>query len=336
MTTDFADLEPPDVREIEVNRVTLAYRSPMVTAHGTISQRDVILLVLLDADGRSGRGEAAPLTAFTPEMIDEAERALRRWADDGTEPTGSPTARAAIDGALLDLAAQTAERPLHDLLAPGSPGVVPVSALVVGATPGEAAAAAASAVALGHQTVKVKVAAGPFEADLARLNAVRDAIGDARLRIDANGGWTVDEAPRHLIRLADLEIEFAEEPVSGLDALAAVRATSPIPVAVDESVATQEDLERAIGLASADVVVLKPSALGGPLVTAAAARTAAEAGLTVVLTSLLEGSVGIGAAAHLASALGALDPAPGLATASLLRSDSGPALLPRYGALHLD
>ncbi|HJM73881.1 MAG TPA: o-succinylbenzoate synthase [Acidimicrobiales bacterium] len=336
MITDFTGLEPPDVREIGVDRVALAYRSPMVTAHGTISQRNVVVLTLVDAEGRTGRGEAAPLTAFTPETVDGAERALRRWADDGAEPTGSPTARAAIDGALLDLAAKAAERPLHDLLAPGSPGVVPVSKLVVGATPDEAAAAAASAVALGHRTVKVKVAAGLFEADLARLKAVRDAIGDARLRIDANGGWTIDEAPRHLERLADLEIEFVEEPVSGLDALAAVRATSPIPLAVDESITTQEDLDRAISLVSADVVVLKPSAMGGPLVTAAAARTASEAGLTVVVTSLLEGSVGIGAAAHLASALGALDPAPGLATASLLHTDNSQSLLPRRGALHLD
>ena len=108
MITDFVDLEPPDVREIRVDRVTLAYRSPMATAHGTISQRDVVVLTLVDGEGRFGRGEAAPMTAFTPETADGAERALRRWADDGAEPTGSPTARAAIDGALLDLAAQAA------------------------------------------------------------------------------------------------------------------------------------------------------------------------------------------------------------------------------------
>jgi o-succinylbenzoate synthase len=333
------NLELPDVREIWISRSTLTYRAPIVTAHGAIGERDVVVLTVADADGRTGHGEAAPLAGFTPETIDEAERALRRWADGDTDPDHSPnrypTVRAAIDGALLDLAARFVDRPLHDLLTPASPSTVPVSALVGGATPDEAASAAAAAVTAGHRTVKVKVAAGPFEADLIRVGAVRAAIGDARLRVDANGGWTLDEAPRHLARLAELDVEFVEEPVAGLEALAVVRASSPVPVAVDESIRTSGDLDRAITLGSADVVVCKPSAIGGPLAAAAAARMATDAGLTVVVTSLLEGSVGIRAAAHLASAIGALDPAPGLATAGLLANDSGPPLLPEGGSLHL-
>ncbi len=334
MNPGIEEISLPDVASIQIRRMSLPLRSPMVTAHGAIAARDVVVLRLVDAEANVGHGEAAPLAGFTSETVDEAEQALHHWADDPENPL-PPTARAAVDGALLDLAAQAAGRPLHDLLAPGSPGVVPVSALVGGITPAEAAGAARAAIDSGHRTVKVKVAAGPFEADLARLIAVREVIGDARLRIDANGGWTADEAPGHLARLADLDIEFVEEPVAGLDALAGVRATSPVPVAVDESISTPVDLDRAIATGSADVVILKPSALGGPLITAAAAGTATDAGLTVVVTSLLEGSVGIRAAAHLASAIRALDPAPGLATASLLVGDSGPPLLAVDGALHL-
>ena len=144
------------------------------------------------------------------------------------------------------------------------------------------------------------------------------------------------EASEHLTRLADLDLELVEEPVAGLEALAAVRTTSPVPIAVDESARTIEDVRRTIALGSADLVVLKPSALGGPLITAEVARVVTEAGLGLVVTSLLDGSVGIRAAAHLAAALGALDPAPGLATAALLAADSGPSLLPTEGALILD
>jgi len=338
----------PDVREVRIDRTTLTFRVPVATAHGPITSREVVILTLTDDEGRTGYGEAAPLAGFTPDTLDDAERALHGWTADGTpvrEPAagptgGSPTARAAIDGALLDLAARTAGRPVHDLLAPGSPGVVPVSALVGGDTPGGIATAAATAVAAGHRTVKVKVAGRPFDHDVARLVAVREAIGDARLRIDANGGWTPDEAPGHLDRLADpvldLRLELVEEPVAGLEELASIRPTSPIPVAVDESARTIDDLRRAVALGSADVVVLKPSALGGPLATAEAAGLARDAGLGVVITSLLDGSVGIRAAAHLASAIDALEPAPGLATATLLGNDHSPPCLPVDGALHLD
>ena len=72
------------------------------------------------------------------------------------------------------------------------------------------------------------------------------------------------------------------------------------------------------------------------VVAAALAALARDAGLGVVVTSLLESSVGIRAAAHLASAIGALDPAPGLATAGLLADDVGPSLLPVDGSLFLD
>ena len=333
---ELGDLDPPDVRRIKIERTELTYQSPISTAHGPIDHREVVVLTLTDGEGRIGLGEAAPLANFTPELVNEAELAIHRWADDGTLPVGSPTARAAIDGALLDLTARAAGRPVHDLLAPDSSGIVPVSAFVSGDTPDDLASAAAEAVAGGHGTVKVKVAASPFPTDLARLTAVREAIGDKRLRIDANGGWAPGEASEHLARLAALDLELVEEPAAGLEALATVRATSPVPVAIDESARTIDDVRRAIALGSADLVVLKPSALGGPLVTAEVARVVTEAGLGLVVTSLLEGSVGIRSAAHLAAALGALDPAPGLAPATLLTADSGPPLLPTKGALVLD
>ena len=334
--TELGDIDPPDIHEIKIERTKLAYRSPISTAHGPIDRREVVVLTLTDTSGHVGLGEAAPLANFTPETIDEAELAIHRWANEGALPAGSPTARAAIDGALLDLAARAASRPVHDLLAPGSSRIVPVSALVGGDTPDDLAAAAAEAVAGGHQTIKVKVAVGPFSADLARLTAVREAIGDTRLRIDANGGWVPSEASEHLARLADLDLELVEEPVTGIEALAEVRAASPVPVAIDESARNINDIRRTIALGSADLVILKPSALGGPLVAAETARVVTEAGLGVVVTSLLDGSVGIRAAAHLTAALGALDPAPGLATATLLTADSGPPLLPIEGALVLD
>jgi len=328
------------IAEAGVERRLLRYHSPIVTAHGTVEDRWTVLLTLVDEDGNIGMGEAAPLAGFTSDTVEAAESALRGWAADETgdgNPPASVTARAAIDSALLDLGARIAGTTVHRLLAPESPDRLAVSALATGGSPAAIATSAAAAVAAGHATVKVKVGTHGIHGDVDRVSAVRSRIGpDVRLRLDANGAWGVGEALRHLDRLAAFDIEFVEEPVAGLDDLAEVRLSSPIPTAVDESARTVDDVSRAVEMGAADLVVLKPSAIGGPLEAARAAAIVRSAGLDVVVTSLMEGSVGIRAAAHLASAIGALNPAPGLATASLLAVDVDTPCLPVHGELLLD
>ena len=328
------------IAEAGVERRLLRYHSPIVTAHGTVEDRWTVLLTLVDEDGNIGMGEAAPLAGFTSDTVEAAESALRGWAADETDdgnPPASVTARAAIDSALLDLGARIAGTTVHRLLAPESPDRLAVSALATGGSPAAIATSAAAAVEAGHATVKVKVGTHGIHGDVDRVSAVRSRIGpDVRLRLDANGAWGVGEALRHLDRLAAFDIEFVEEPVAGLDDLAEVRLSSPIPTAVDESARTVDDVSRAVEMGAADLVVLKPSAIGGPLEAARAAAIVRSAGLDVVVTSLMEGSVGIRAAAHLASAIGALDPAPGLATASLLAVDVDTPCLPVHGELLLD
>tara|TARA_B100000745_G_scaffold39168_3_gene23982 strand:+ start:2805 stop:3797 length:993 start_codon:yes stop_codon:yes gene_type:complete len=328
------------IAEAGVERRLLRYHSPIVTAHGTVEDRWTVLLTLVDEDGNIGMGEAAPLAGFTSDTVEAAESALRGWAADETDdgnPPASVTARAAIDSALLDLGARIAGTTVHRLLAPESPDRLAVSALATGGSPAAIATSAAAAVAAGHATVKVKVGTHGIHGDVDRVSAVRSRIGpDVRLRLDANGAWGVGEALRHLDRLAAFDIEFVEEPVAGLDDLAEVRLSSPIPTAVDESARTVDDVSRAVEMGAADLVVLKPSAIGGPLEAARAAAIVRSAGLDVVVTSLMEGSVGIRAAAHLASAIGALNPAPGLATASLLAVDVDTPCLPVHGELLLD
>ena len=324
---------------VRIERRLLRYRSPISTAHGPVNDRWTVLLSLEDEDGHTGLGEAAPLAGFTSDTVDDAEAALHRWASDdsnGSLPAGSPTARAAVDSALLDLAAQVAGTSVHRLLAPDSPDRVAVAALVTGTTPDDVAASAAEAAASGHTTVKVKVGVGGIDADLDRVAAVRERVGTSvRIRLDANGAWSASEALRGLERLSIYSPEFVEEPVAGLEALAVLRSASPVPIAVDESASSPEKVARAVSLGAADLVVLKPSALGGPSASAEAAARARNAGVDVVVTSLLEGSVGIRAAAHLASAIGALDPLPGLATADLLADDISTPCRPVGGTLYL-
>ncbi|PRX98778.1 o-succinylbenzoate synthase [Allonocardiopsis opalescens] len=209
---------------------------------------------------------------------------------------------------------------------------VPVNATVAAVGPEAAAGLAKRAAASGCLVVKVKVAEpGQGEADdLARLEAVRDALGPAgRVRVDANGGWGVERAVR-MIRLLDrFGLEYVEQPCATARELAAVRRAVDVPVAADESVRTAADAARVAALAAADVVVLKTAPLGG---VRAGLRAAEACGLPVVVSSCVETSVGLAAGVALAAALPELPYACGLGTASLLAEDVAvPPLAPVGG-----
>ena len=328
----------PPVVSASVGRLPLRYREPIATGRGPVTDREVVVVALTDADGVVGFGEAAPLAGFTPETPAEAETAIRAWlADEDAEPPLLATARAAIEGALFDLRARQLGVPLHEHLRPGSPSSIPVSALVAGTSPRRLARQARRAVEAGHRTVKVKVGASSIDDDVARVAAVRAAIGAAAARrLDANGAWRVTEAVANIERLAVHRPEMIEEPTSGVEGLAAVRAAVGVPVAADETAFDPAAVAAIIDSGAADLVVVKPSALGGLVAAAELIATVREAGLGVVVTSLLEGAIGVRAAGHLASSLATLDPAPGLATSSLLATDI--ATPPRLadGHLHLD
>ena len=173
----------------------------------------------------------------------------------------------------------------------------------------------------GCRTAKVKVAeAGQADADdLARVEAVRDAIGPGgRVRVDANGAWDVGHAARMLRALDRFGLEYAEQPCASLAELAELRRLVDVPLAADESIRRAEDPLAVRAAGAADIVVLKVQPLGG---VRAALRIGAECGLPVVVSSAVESSVGLAAGVALAAALPELPYDCGLATMSLLTGD---------------
>jgi o-succinylbenzoate synthase len=175
----------------------------------------------------------------------------------------------------------------------------------------------------GCRTAKVKVAepGQTLAEDQARLEAVRNALGaDGRIRVDANGLWTVDDAIRAIAVLATAAggLEYVEQPCATVEELAAVRRKVDVPIAADESIRRAEDPYRVRDLEAADIAVLKVQPLGG---VRACLRIAEDIGLPVVVSSALETSVGIAAGVALAAALPELPYACGLATVQLLTDD---------------
>ncbi len=231
----------------------------------------------------------------------------------------------------------------HEIATRGLPApvrdAVPVNAIIPALPP---EAAARRAVESGCTTAKVKVAqAGETVAeDVARVAAVREALGpDARIRVDANGAWGVDEALAAIEALAPYTLEYVEQPCATVPELAAVRREIrrrglEVLVAADESIRRVDDPLRVVAAEAADLAVIKVQPLGGPSRALALAR---QLGLPVVVSSAVETSVGLAAGVALAAALPELPHACGLETASLLADDvvTRP-LVPRAGVLGVD
>jgi len=330
---------------LEVVPVRLRLRAPLRTAWGTLTERELLRVRLVWGDGDEGLGEAAPLEPYDGVPLAavaaalDAYAAVLRDAPDDAEPGDLlaacaaerplPQALAAVDLALWDRAGRRTGRPVAHLLAAGAATSVPVNATIGAEDRAGAARAARAAADAGFGCVKVKVGVGD---DAGRVAAVRAAVGPGvAIRVDANGAWSsAPEAVANLRALAPALLEYAEEPVHGVAALAEVRADSPVRVAMDETAAEPG----AAGSGAADAVCLKIARCGGIsglLRDAAAARTA---GSDVYVASSFDGPLGIAAGVHAAAALAATRAVPpcGLATLAMFEG-TGDALAPRDGAI---
>jgi len=333
------------IARARVYPIALPLRAPLATAHETIEVRRGALLVLECDDGRVGLGEATPIAGFGLESHQAARAILPALAGlalgcDPREPAAlrsraaalgafAPCARGALDSALLDLEAQAQGIPVAELLARrcgrAMRDTVSVSALLRGRTLDELVESARVARDAGFTCAKLKLGAGPFERELERVAAARESLGSGiLLRLDANGIFPdAARALEALERLAPFAIELVEQPVpaAALAALASLRDRSPIRIAADESAVDPDSLERVLRLRAADVIVLKPSALGGATDALAAAARARSAGLAAFATTLLDGAVARAAALAVAAALPEPLLACGLATGDLLARD---------------
>jgi o-succinylbenzoate synthase len=298
----------------------LPLRAPLRTGSGVLRERLGLLVCVEDPDGWRGWGEATPVPGFAEPGLVEA---------------------GAIEAARLDYRARREGPPLAQLFAArlGTRGRerVEVNALLSGDEPQELAAHALAAWKAGFRTLKVKVGAASAARDLQRVAAAREAAGpDARLRVDANGSLEESAALALARQLADLNIEYLEQPVaaSDLDALRRLRAASPVPIAADEAASTGFGARAVIERGAADVLVLKPSLLG-PGAALEIARSAHDAGLVVVVSSALDGAIGRALSLHVAAALPEPLPACGLATDEYLADDIARLSGPRAGWLAL-
>ncbi len=171
----------------------------------------------------------------------------------------------------------------------------------------------------GAHTAKVKVAelGQRLADDVDRVNAVRELI--PTVRVDANGGWSVDEAVAAAAALtADGPLEYLEQPCATVAELAELRRRIDVPIAADESIRKADDPLAVVRAHAADVAVLKVAPLGG---VSALLDIAARIDIPVVVSSALDSAVGMAAGLTAAAALPELGHACGLGTGGLFAAD---------------
>ncbi len=285
-----------------------------------------VLVRIQDDAGRTGLGEASVTAVWSGEtqaatiaLIEQCFAPLLVGADPfdlewltrrmDRSAFGNSFAKAAVEMALLDLQGQALGVPVCQLLGGKRPDATSGLRLkfVIGAeAPAVAAERAGRMVKKGWQAIKVKV--GRHEhprIDLERLQAVREAIGpNVWLSIDANGGYTIDQAVWLAKRIEKLDVALFEQPTRRGDhrAMAAVRQKVRVPIMADESVFTPLDALEVIRHEAADVLSLYPGKHGGVRATQQIAKLAEAAGIVCTIGSNLEREVATAAMAHVAIA----------------------------------
>jgi o-succinylbenzoate synthase len=309
--------------DVSAVHVRIPLRQPFVAATGTWRDHDAWLVRMRGTDGRVGIGEATLGPGSSAADLSELAARIRALvADPAAEagvvdgPVGAAVGAALLDGAWPMSSANI--DPRSSVAVNGTIAVESTDACV---------GAAREMVAAGFGTLKLKVGSeGSTDELVTRVRLIREAIGPGvALRLDANGSWAEAVARERLEALAPFDLEYVEQPIAAgpPDELARFRADVSVPIAADESVSGVHAAQALLDAGAADVLVVKPARVGAPSVCLLIAERAAAAGVGVVISTLLETGLGIGAALAIAASLpaSAREYAHGLATAGLLASD---------------
>ncbi len=312
------------IGEIRCHRLEVPLHTPFVTALRRTTTLTTTVVEVIDTDGRSGYGEAPQVWRVTGESLASTDACLGGPLADvvrGRDPddlvpllqqvqdavVGNQGAKAAMDVALHDLAARRAGLSLPRLLGTTTHRV-PTDVTVSAGEIAELGESATHRVADGFRVLKLKVGTDATT-DVERIMAVRRAVGPGvRLRVDANQGWTPKEAIRVIRMLEDAgtDLEFVEQPVAAADLAGLARVTAAVDTAVmaDESVFGVRDLSEVIGHNAADLVNVKLAKCGGLHVAQTLLALARAHGVGTIVGSMMEGPIGVGAAAALVAAHG--------------------------------
>lgn len=250
---------------IDVCRLRVPLTTPYKLAFGPVTHFDTIVVELGDRDGRAGFGEATVLTGYTEETIDDAWRVARDFSASLAEADAREADRriatlaqrhpftATAFGTALDMLRA------HPALVVREPLRVPLLGLLNAAEAGDIEAEVEALLEAGFRTLKVKVGFD-VERDSARVRTIQRAVaGRARIRLDANQGYSAGQGIAFVRALDPADIELFEQPCAAgdWDAHLAVARAAGVPMMLDESIYGIADIERAAALGAASFIKVK-------------------------------------------------------------------------------
>lgn len=331
MTPLAADLAGLTIDAVETYAVALPTIRSFGVSGGSVAVAgtpSIRVLVKVTAGGVTGWGEATPIPAWTYETAESIVTTVDRylapailgrpaWDLDGVTTAfdrainrgftiGAPLAKCAVDVALHDLLGRALGVSVGVLWGQRRRETIQLGWIVSGQTAAEVADAVAEGSGLGYEAFKVKVGLHSEAEDAAVVRAVREAAPDAALWVDANQAYTVDAALRMARRLADLDVTAFEQPLPANDVAGQrrLRETSPIPVALDESLRHPSDLATFVKLNAVDVAIAKVQRSGGLTLSRRLCGLAEDAGVRLMGSGLTDSDLGLAASLHLFAAYG--------------------------------
>jgi len=345
------------IRSFRVIPLRLPLKVPYVWSQGTEAAFEVNLIEIEAEDGTIGHGETttAPDATAQARVLEKIGRRLvgtsvfdiaSGWAEayralfltfGGNMPRYGNQLQSGIEMAALDLQGRLLGRPVWDLLGGARRKDVGYFHFLQGDTPEDLAADARAAVAAGHPVIYLKVGVETGH-DRRAVRLVREAIGTARLRLDANEAWDPATAIRRMAEFAPYDIEYIEQPTTSrsIEALRRVTERAPIAIGADQAVFTLDEVFRTCATGAADLIAVGPREIGGLRGTMKAAAIAEGAGLNICIHSSMTTGITTCAEHHVARAIPNLDDGNQIMW-QLLREDivEGPALAPVRGRLAL-
>lgn len=303
---------------IDIIALALPLKQAFTIAYQAWESMPVILLQVRTDKGIWGWGEAVPDPAVSGETPASCLAMLEKDlapAVLGLEATdlkaihraldfvrGAPAAKAAIDIACYDILGKTRQLPLWQLLG-GKSAQLELPAVIPLASPEAQAEKAAYWQSQGYRQIKVKLGGGHRE-DIDRLKAVGRALApETELRVDVNQGWTPKQALATVPLLQEANVAVLEQPVPWWELEAMQKINRLIPVMADEAVLNLSDLEQVIACKAASWLNIKLMKCGGIHPGLALVARARQAGIKVLLGSMLESALGSLAGVHMAAAV---------------------------------
>jgi L-alanine-DL-glutamate epimerase-like enolase superfamily enzyme len=345
------------IESIETTPLLCKFKQPYHWAQGVTYGAPVILIRIKTDKGITGIGEssASPdcptllsiledaIPSFIGQSVFDGNRLIWNYYRDGFNARGTGSASrffsqamTGIELALWDAIGKSTDLPLHKLLGGKTRDAVSYFGFIQGDTADELAGHAKSLVEQGFGVLYLKIGRGD-DLDEEITAAVRRAIGNRRLRLDANEAWDMLRARRMFERLKPYDPEFVEQPVPGrlgAEGLARLRAMTDIPIAADQTIYSPEDVYDICRSRSADVIVMGLHETCGVVRFRKAAAVAEAAGLNVCLHGIFETGITTCASNQVAATLGNMDDGNQIMW-QLLDEDivSSPSLTPRKGVL---